>query len=81
MTSDLRHSHASLLIDQGANLLAIAQRMGHSDPAVTLRVYGHLFAGVQEDLTARLDTLRTGRDNPAKPADIIPIRSDEHGHP
>jgi NADPH:quinone reductase len=57
-TYDLRHSHASLLIDQGANLLAIAQRMVHSDPAFTLRVYGHLFAGVQEDLTARLDTHR-----------------------
>ncbi len=57
-TYDLRHSHASLLIDQGANVLAVAQRMGHSDPAVTLRVYGHLFTGAQEELTERLDTLR-----------------------
>ncbi len=40
-TYDLRHSHASLLIDRGANVLALAQRMGHSDPTVTLRVYGH----------------------------------------
>jgi integrase len=55
---DIRHSHASLLIDQGANVLAVAQRMGHTDPAVTLRVYGHLFAGVQDDLTRRLDDLR-----------------------
>ena len=46
-TYDLRHSHASLLIDLGANLLAVAQRMGHSDPAITLRVYGHLFEGTQ----------------------------------
>ena len=46
------------MIEQGANLLAIAQRMGHTDPAVTLRAYGHLFAGVQEDLTQRLDDLR-----------------------
>jgi integrase len=58
-TYDLRHSHASLLIDQGANVLAVAQRMGHSDPVVTLRVYGHLFAGAQEDLTERLDNLRS----------------------
>jgi integrase len=54
-TYDIRHSHASLLIDQGANPLAVAQRMGHTDPAVTLRVYGHLFAGAQEELTNRLD--------------------------
>lgn len=57
-TYDLRHSHASLLIDLGANLLALAQRMGHSDPAVTLRVYGHLFEGTQAELSRRLDDLR-----------------------
>ncbi len=28
-TYDIRHSHASLLIDDGANVLAVAQRMGH----------------------------------------------------
>ena len=61
--------------------LAIAQRMGHSDPAVTLRVYGHLFAGIQEDLTARLDTLRTGLAEPGQPPQIIPIRPEEHGQP
>ena len=49
-TYDLRHSHASLLIDLGANPLAVAQRMGHSDAAFTLRVYGHLFEGPSEAL-------------------------------
>ena len=57
-TYDIRHTHASLLIDDGANVLAVAQRMGHSDPSVTLRVYGHLFEGVQEELTDRLDRRR-----------------------
>jgi hypothetical protein len=32
--------------------------MGHTDPAITLRVYGHLFDGAQEQLTAQLDELR-----------------------
>jgi|SRR5271166_911320 len=57
-TYDLRHSHASLLIDLGANVLAVAQRMGHSDPSVTLREYGHLFEGAQEKLSEQLDELR-----------------------
>jgi len=57
-TYDLRHSHASLLIELGANLLALAQRMGHSDPAITLRVYGHLFEGTQAELSRQLDELR-----------------------
>jgi integrase len=58
-TYDLRHTHASLLIDLGANVLAVAQRMGHSDPAVTLREYGHLFEGTQAKLSEQLDNLRT----------------------
>jgi integrase len=57
-TYDLRHAHASLLIDLGANVLDVSHRMGHSDPAVTLRVYGHLFDGRQEQLTDKLDELR-----------------------
>jgi len=71
-TYDLRHSHASLLIELGANLLALAQRMGHSDPAITLRVYGHLFEGTQEELSRQLDGLRaaTAPDND----NVVPIR-------
>lgn len=73
-TYDIRHSHASLLIDQGANVLAIAQRMGHTDPAVTLRVYGHLFEGVQEDLTQRLDDLRRSVAGQGGQAEVISIQ-------
>lgn len=36
-----RHSHASHLIDMGENVKAVSERMGHSDPAMTLRVYTH----------------------------------------
>ena len=46
-----------MLIDHGASVLAVAHRLGHSDPAITLRNYGHLFAGVQEALTDQLDEL------------------------
>lgn len=70
-TYDLRHSHASLLIDQGANVLAVAQRMGHSDPSVTLRVYGHLFAGAQEELTRRLDDLRNSTIAKTDGGDVV----------
>ena len=69
-TYDLRHSHASLLIDLGANLLALAQRMGHSDPAITLRVYGHLFEGTQEELTRQLDGLRAATTPGAGMSDV-----------
>jgi integrase len=57
-TYDLRHGHASMLIDMGVNPLVVAQRMGHSDPSVTLREYGHLFEGVQERVSEQLDELQ-----------------------
>ncbi|MDQ1500056.1 MAG: hypothetical protein QOI86_3396, partial [Actinomycetota bacterium] len=41
----------------GASPAAVAQRLGHADPAMTLRVYTHLFEGVQEALTDALDEL------------------------
>ena len=74
-TYDLRHSHASLLIDLGANPLAIAQRMGHSDASITLRVYGHLFKGTQARLSEQLGALREATANSQKMADILNIEN------
>jgi integrase len=38
---DLRHSHASMLIVQGYNLVEIQRRLGHRKPDTTLKVYAH----------------------------------------
>lgn len=54
-TYDLRHAHASQLIDMGVSPLAIKERLGHADVLTTFRKYGHLFKGVQERLTAQLE--------------------------
>ena len=72
-TYDLRHSHASVLIDLGVNLLALAQRMGHSDPAMTLRLYGHLFEGTQVELSEKIDSLRVATMPPSVEASVVPI--------
>jgi len=39
----LRHTHASTLIHSGLDVLTISRRLGHGSPAITLKVYGHLF--------------------------------------
>ncbi|HEY8335293.1 MAG TPA: tyrosine-type recombinase/integrase [Tardiphaga sp.] len=39
----LRHTHASTLIASGLDVLTISRRLGHGSPAITLKVYGHLF--------------------------------------
>lgn len=38
----LRHSHVSYLISQGVDIYYISQRLGHSNIAITLKVYSHL---------------------------------------
>lgn len=40
---DFRASHASLLINSGANILMVSKRLGHSDIEMTLNTYSFLF--------------------------------------
>jgi len=39
---DLRHLHATTLLLAGIPVHVVAARLGHADPAVTLRVYAHV---------------------------------------
>ena len=38
----LRHTHASILLSQGVQLLTISKRLGHSDANITLKTYSHI---------------------------------------
>ena len=37
----LRHSSASISLTHGADIVSVSERLGHSDTAVTLRMYAH----------------------------------------
>jgi integrase len=39
----LRHTHASMLIDAGIDVVRISRRLGHKSPNITLEIYSHLF--------------------------------------
>lgn len=39
---DLRHTHATLLLADGRDVKEVADRLGHRDPAITLRRYAHV---------------------------------------
>jgi integrase len=39
---DLRHLHATTLLLAGEALHVVSHRLGHADPAITLRVYAHV---------------------------------------
>lgn len=40
---DLRHTFASLLIANGANIVYVSRQLGHGSSDITLRCYSHLF--------------------------------------
>lgn len=51
---DLRHSHASLLIELGFSPLAIADRLGHEKVETTLNTYSHLFPHKRDEVAEKL---------------------------
>lgn len=52
---DLRHSHASMLVELGFSPLEIANRLGHEKVETTLNTYAHLYPNKQTKLAERLD--------------------------
>lgn len=54
---DLRHSHASLLIEMGFSPLVIADRLGHEKITTTLQIYSHLYPNKQAEVADKLDTV------------------------
>ena len=55
---DLRHSHASMLIDLGFSPLEIAERLGHESVKTTLDTYSHLYSDKGQQLADRLNQFR-----------------------
>ncbi|UCD88800.1 MAG: site-specific integrase, partial [Desulfobacterales bacterium] len=52
---DLRHTYASLLIEQGENIKYIQNQLGHSSPTVTLDVYAHLMKPANQESALKLE--------------------------
>jgi integrase len=52
---DLRHSYASIMIEQGENIKYIQSQLGHSSPTVTLNVYAHLMKPANQEAACRLE--------------------------
>jgi integrase len=52
---DLRHSHASLLLNNGVNIIAVSKRLGHATITQTLETYAHLMKESEDQM---LEVLR-----------------------
>ena len=52
---DLRHSHASFLIEKGFSPLLIAERLGHENIETTLQTYSHLYPNKHGEVAALIE--------------------------
>ena len=57
---DLRHTHASLLINEGVHPKKSSERLGHSSIKLTMDTYGHLFEGTDRDSAEKMEKLFGG---------------------
>lgn len=53
---DLRHTMASLYLEQGVNPKTVAERLGHASVTITLDLYSHCLPGVQEAAAEQFDS-------------------------
>ncbi|MEN6348121.1 MAG: tyrosine-type recombinase/integrase [Syntrophomonas sp.] len=53
----LRHTHATILLSDGANINEVSERLGHAKPTITLSVYGHVLPGRMQSLAERFASL------------------------
>jgi integrase len=56
---DLRHTYASLLIQNGESLAYVKEQLGHSSIQVTVDVYGHLVPSANRAAVDKLDAIPT----------------------
>ena len=56
---DLRHTHASLLVANGAPIKVVTESLGHAHPAFTIHTYQHLLPGMSAAAAEQFATLVT----------------------
>lgn len=70
---DLRHSHASLLIEQGIQPNIVQERLGHERIETTLNTYSHMYPNKQYHLASFLNEIAT-QDSKHIPVDNNPLQ-------
>jgi integrase len=63
----LRHTHASMLIQEGAPIPLVSRRLGHASTRMTLDTYAHMYPSEEAALAAQLDSARQAAQAPAGP--------------
>lgn len=82
---ELRHLHASLLIDEGVPLPAVSARLGHANPQITLRLYAHALPGQDSQAAQAIERMLSRNLPPDNPAEasaeagfVLPRAAEEY---
>jgi integrase len=54
---DLRHTHATLLLEDGVDVKTVSERLGHDSIQTTLELYGHVTPRIRASAAARFGAL------------------------
>src|SRR5450756_811211 len=57
---DLRHTHATLLLRQGVHPKVVQERLGHANVSITLDIYSHCTANMQQEAAEKIDEALRG---------------------
>jgi len=82
---DLRHSFASLLLQQGESPVYVKEQLGHSSIQITVDCYGHLIPGGNRQAVDKLDspryrsTVESKSATPAQPVTYAVRRNEQEG--
>jgi hypothetical protein len=60
---DLRHTAATLMLQQSIHPKVVQERLGHADIALTLNTYSHVLPNIQEEVVQKLDQLFSVKDS------------------
>ena len=63
---DLRHTNASLRLENGENIKYIQAQLGHATPTITLNVYAHLMKDRNPEAACRLENAVFGENGSKK---------------
>ena len=69
---DLRHTHATLLLQAGVSPKVVSERLGHATVAFTMQVYAHVIPGMQADAAKAFGELVFDEDD-ARDRDVDDI--------
>ena len=68
---DLRHTAATMMLQQGVHPKVVQERLGHAEISLTLNTYSHVLPSMQEEAAEAVDSLITLIDVSAKQAAVM----------